>query len=298
MGAFKLMSKLNSGGTPERLAYEKHTASEAESAVLFHHLLPYHLTNIEALCDRFGCPGPREFECLIDFGCGNGWGANFLSQSGLKVIGYDIDKSVIEANRKRFPTGPTFTSTFRDIVKSGPRFVIAYQSLEHADDHAKFLDQVRLASSGGIAIIVTPDRRDRLFPGQRPWNRFHTFEHSPVTLAECVETVTTSYSIGVIRFRKADMPERKRTRRLRVLLAPALWLPSPVHTLVLSGINRVRRRFQAVGESPEPSFTTASDELSGTTFGLEVTDVLPGLLGDSREKGINLVAVLDFRGTN
>jgi ubiquinone/menaquinone biosynthesis C-methylase UbiE len=55
--------------------------------------------------------------------------------------------------------------------------VVSFQVIEHVDDMDAYLSEiVRVLKPGGRALFTTPNKKLRLKPGMKPWNRFHVQE--------------------------------------------------------------------------------------------------------------------------
>jgi SAM-dependent methyltransferase len=62
--------------------------------------------------------------------------------------------------------------------------VLSFQVIEHVPDPGRYLAEARrVLTDDGVMIVATPDRRTRLLPGQRPWNRYHLAEYAPHELS-------------------------------------------------------------------------------------------------------------------
>jgi GT2 family glycosyltransferase len=118
---------------------------------------------------------------VLDLASGEGFGAAILADTAASVVGIDIDPLTVEHSRlnyaserldfqvadalelDRFPTGD-FDA------------VVAFEMVEHLEDHDRLLGQIRhVLRPGGLLIMSTPDRR--IYEGvRRDENPYHVHE--------------------------------------------------------------------------------------------------------------------------
>ncbi len=124
---------------------------------------------------------------VLDVGCNTGYGTLRLVPVARRVVGVDVSPQAIERARLRAPDGsPEF------IVTGGGKLpfpdgsfdlVTSFQVLEHVPDPAAYLAELRrVLRPRGRLILTTPNAAIRLYPGMRPWNRFHVREYLPAEL--------------------------------------------------------------------------------------------------------------------
>jgi SAM-dependent methyltransferase len=108
------------------------------------------------------------------------------------VVGVDVDSEAVAFAQQRYSRGNV--SFFKiegggELPFSDASFdvVLSFQVIEHVWDDIGYLREARrVLKPGGVVVLVTPDRRHRLLPGQRPWNRWHVREYSGPQLARRV----------------------------------------------------------------------------------------------------------------
>jgi 2-polyprenyl-6-hydroxyphenyl methylase/3-demethylubiquinone-9 3-methyltransferase len=91
----------------------------------------------------------------LDWGCSQGIATKLLKEKGLTPIGYDIDLSVIEYARNRFPD-IQFCSEISELGNSYDSILLG-EVVEHQEDPNKFIaDAVARLNPNGRVIITVP----------------------------------------------------------------------------------------------------------------------------------------------
>lgn len=135
------------------------------------------------------CAGRR----VLDLGCGSGYGAARIAAVASSVEAVDVSEEAVAYAQRRYPRDNVRYST---IVPDAPLpfadgqfdVVLSFQVIEHVQDDVGYLrEAARVLAPRGTLVLITPDRRHRLLPGQRPWNRWHLREYSGDVLARLVE---------------------------------------------------------------------------------------------------------------
>jgi SAM-dependent methyltransferase len=182
--------------TGERMVEEGYRSTLAGQAIFLMHVASY-----EFVVDF--CRGKR----VLDLGCGSGYGAAIISEVAASVHAVDVSADAI-----RFAT-QTYgreNITYSEIVSDAPLafrdkefdVVLSFQVLEHVHDDAAYLaEAARVLAPAGVMVLITPDRRHRLLPGQRPWNRWHLREYGQDNLSTLVRR---SFTIEQFLFMEAD----------------------------------------------------------------------------------------------
>ncbi len=118
--------------------------------------------------------------CVLDLGCGSGYGAAIIAETARKVIALD---SSLTALLTVDPRRATTTFVVGDGVRLPLRddsfgLVVSFQVIEHIQDEAQYLNEVRrILVPGGRFIISTPNKALRLLPFQPPFNPYHVREY-------------------------------------------------------------------------------------------------------------------------
>ncbi|MEO6102828.1 MAG: class I SAM-dependent methyltransferase [Pseudoxanthomonas sp.] len=136
-----------------------------------------------------------EGKAVLDLGCGSGYGAARISKVATSVCGVDISQEAIDFARARY-AAPNLS--YARIEPGSPLpfddatfdVALSFQVIEHVPDDVGYLREAqRVLKPGGVMIVITPDRRHRLLPAQKPWNRWHLREYSASGLAQLISQV-------------------------------------------------------------------------------------------------------------
>lgn len=105
------------------------------------------------------CAGRR----VLDVACGEGYGAALLAQVASEVLGVDVDEqTVAHAERNYALAGLSFrVGSCERIPAADGSFdaVVSFETIEHIEDHAGFLKEVRrVLRPGGLFVCSTPDK--------------------------------------------------------------------------------------------------------------------------------------------
>jgi len=130
---------------------------------------------------------------VLDFGCGSGYGAEAISGCAKEVHAVDVSAEAIEYARNRYARQNLHFLA----IQPGERLpfqensfdvVLSLQVIEHVENDANYIaEAARVLKAGGVIIVITPDRKHRLFNGQHPWNRWHLREYSDKQINQLVE---------------------------------------------------------------------------------------------------------------
>lgn len=222
---------------------------------------------------------------VLDFGCGTGYGSAALAEVARSVVAVDVADDAVRYATAHF-TGERLSYQRIEPIQRTPLpfaedsfdLVVSFQVIEHIDDVAAYLGEVRrVLRPGGTFLCVTPDRTHRLFPRQRPWNEFHVTEYAPDELAQVlrghfadVELLGMSAAPHIIGH------ELRRYRKMRLLAYPFTF-PGAPEALRLAGIRAAKK--VTGGRTAAPATQTFD-------FGPKDIVVAPGA-----EPSVNVVAV-------
>ncbi len=158
---------------------------------------------------------------VLEIGCGSGYGSKFLSQFAKSITTVDIDKDSLDyAKNNNTNNNIEYINAniLNGISKDDQTFDIAisFQVIEHIDknDSEKYLNEIkRLLKPGSLIIITTPNRKFRLYPCQKPKNKFHKIEYTPKQLYKLLNKHYREVNISVVRSNKTiEKIEKKRVK--------------------------------------------------------------------------------------
>ena len=230
------------------------------------------------------CAGRR----VLDLGCGSGYGVGRLARSAASVVGVDISPEAIAFAQCAYPSPNTrfeviqpqaalpFDDGMFDVV-------LSFQVIEHVTDELQYLREARrVLVKGGMLIVITPDRKNRLFRWQKPWNRWHLREYSSARLSALVTGVFDVREI--LRMGAPDdvaSIELRRYRWTRWLTLPFTWpgIPEPLRRRGLDLLHALK---------PTPLPVTADSARPTVDFGFDETAIE---IGVDPPNSLNLVLV-------
>lgn len=226
--------------------------------------------------------------CVLDLGCGAGYGAATISETAQKVIALDSSLMALLATDSRpaktaFVTGDGVRLPLRD---NSFDLVVSFQVIEHIQDEAQYLNEVRRTLvPGGRFIISTPNRALRLLPFQPPFNPYHVREYDRRSLRKTLSRWFTEVDIRGLRGTPEIMAIEKRrlkqspVRTYMEFIAQKVLPPVAVETLrdFVRGIERGRRPRLTVQTSPSDSLPFNEDAYSRDDFWVDTDRVKTSL---------------------
>jgi SAM-dependent methyltransferase len=236
--------------TGERMIVEHYKSSIEDYVIYLMHIATY----------RFAEPFAKS-KRVLDYGCGSGYGSAKMAEIALSVEAVDVAEDAILHAREQFP-GKNLN--FRCIDPTAPLpyadgsfdTVLSFQVFEHVTNVDHYLGEIRrVLVPGGTLVLVTPDRSTRLFPLQRPWNRWHVKEYNRVSL---LRALSQQFSIVEILHmsgeRRAIDVELRRCARLKWMTLP-MTLPFYPRALRVALLNLVHHwHGRPIRQTPPVSF--------------------------------------------
>ncbi len=122
---------------------------------------------------------------LLEVGCGEGYGIQFLAPSASSYLGIDKFPTTVanlpaHAQIKQLEVPP-----FTGIADASFDFVVSFQVIEHIENDLLFLQEIkRVLKPGGQLLMTTPNRLMSL--SRNPW---HVREYKPNEMRTLLERV-------------------------------------------------------------------------------------------------------------
>lgn len=232
--------------TGERMIVEHYRSSPEDYLIYLMHIATYDFA-------RQYTSGKR----VLDYGCGSGYGSSRIAKSAIHVTAVDVAADAIAHAREQF-AAPNLE--FLEIDSTQPLpfeddsfdTVLSFQVFEHVADTSSYLSEIRrVLAPGGHLVLVTPDRSTRLFPFQKPWNRWHLKEYGDTSLRNIVGKYFSGTRILHMSGRRDVIDiEIQRCNKLKWLTLPFTFpfLPDRIRVGLLGLLHTARRR--ATGAPP------------------------------------------------
>jgi len=127
-----------------------------------------------------------ENKTVLEIGCGSGYGNKLLAQKAEKIYSLDIDKESLEFARIHNANSKTEYIEVDvvegvDLESNSCDICVCFQVIEHIDIEKipLFLNEIkRIVKPSGITLFTTPNRKIRLYPFQKPVNKYHKTEYT------------------------------------------------------------------------------------------------------------------------
>lgn len=167
---------------------------------------------------------------VLDIGCGEGYGSDFLAGYALSVLGIDYDPAVIDyAKDKYHRPGLEFSVLdIKNLASLNKKFdlICSFQNIEHIQDTDKLLkDILALLKDDGVFICSTCNIKDASPHSAVPFNKFHVREYSPGEFKELLERHFNKVEISGLR-RSAALKFNRRLKKIGLFnFLPAAWDP-------------------------------------------------------------------------
>jgi SAM-dependent methyltransferase len=165
----------------------------------------------------------RTGDRALDLGCGTGDFTAALAQAGARPIGVEVAQAAVERARARHPE-----LDFRLVPIEGPLpledsafdLVWASEVIEHVDDTARWLSEVRRVLAPGGRLLVTTPSHGRLRVALGGVERFSEplGDHLHLYTRGSLRSLLEEFGFGDVRVRAVEGPPLLR----RMLLARAV----------------------------------------------------------------------------
>lgn len=119
---------------------------------------------------------------VLDIGCGEGYGADFLAESAQDVLGIDYDKDIVDYAKEKYHRQNLRFSVLdiKDLAGLSGKFdiICSFQNIEHIQDTTKLLKDIAgLLNEKGLFICSTCNMKDASPNRDTPFNKFHVREY-------------------------------------------------------------------------------------------------------------------------
>ena len=262
--------------TGERVIEEHYQNSREDYLIYLFHLATY----------NFARKYIQE-KCVLDYGCGSGYGSALIANDCKQIICIDIASDAIAYAKDHYQAHNLSYETVKPADEASLPFtgaifdtVLSFQVIEHIGDVQPYLSEIhRVLKPGGVLVLSTPDRTGRLFPFQKPWNMWHIKEYSTKDLARTLKKYFSSIHIQRMGGKQEVLKiELARTRKLRWMTLP-FTLPVIPEILRINSL-RILKRFKKMNQ------TTLSHHKQQFDF-----DESALLISSAITRGVNLIAV-------
>jgi SAM-dependent methyltransferase len=124
---------------------------------------------------------------VLETGCGEGYGADLLTEGAVGVLGLDYDALTLRHVAKVYPRVHAARANLAalPVRSSTVDVVVNFQVIEHLWDQEGFLAECARVLRPGSRLLITTPNRLTFSPGRdTPLNPFHTRELAPAELSE------------------------------------------------------------------------------------------------------------------
>lgn len=198
---------------------------------------------------------------VLDYGCGHGYGARFLSDGIAKfVLGVDVEtkaiKFAVQHYRGENLEFRTVDEWRMEVPASTFDAVVSFEVLEHLEDPGPFLSTIsRVLRPGGDLFLSTPNKlwTEQFYTRGKPSNVFHLKEYYPVELKRTLEKYFDPVTCFV-RYTTGDYDQRRLEWSKYMATCPipmSLQRKSP--RLIQAGIRSMYSRLLHLLGRPPPS---------------------------------------------
>ena len=160
---------------------------------------------------------------VLDYGSGSGYGTYMLAEKAESVLGVDVSAEAVSYAKDKFKSDNLF---FEEIKKADFQkydVITSFQVIEHVPNDRKYIETLKeMLKPGGMLFITTPDRTNRLFSFQKPWNIYHLKEYSADSMAKLLRKYFQNFEIlGITASPELVMPEIIRRKKQKVITLPS-----------------------------------------------------------------------------
>jgi len=192
---------------------------------------------------------------LLEVGCGQGRGIDWLLPSIASYSAIDKIESAVAELRKKYSSGNFVSGHLPPLPYPDSSFdsLVSFQVIEHIENDALFLKEIfRVLRPGGVALITTPNRIQSL--SRNPW---HIREYTSPELTRLAETIFPKVEMkGVVGNEKVMMYHESNRKSVNKIMRWDIFdlqhkLPAYILRTPYDLLNRMNRN----------KLQTSSDEL-------------------------------------
>ena len=209
---------------------------------------------------------------VLDYGCGSGYGAQILSENAQSVTGVDVSNEAVSYAKENFTSNNLTFKNIDELADEKFDVIVSFQVIEHVRNDKTYLKKLKeLLNPGGILLLTTPDKENRLFNYiQKPWNKYHLKEYS----AKSIETLIKQFFIDfeilkISSIPELVLPEIKRRKKQRIITLPAtlFFYPNFLRVFLLDfqvwlyqKVSAILKKKPIISSGEKPSFLKYSVE--------------------------------------
>lgn len=186
---------------------------------------------------------------IFDYGCGGGYGTEFLSRyTDKKVVGYDIDKYAIKTANIYYRHHKNISFT-NQIPKSKFDVLVSFQVIEHLDQlqlKHYFQDIKNLVKPHGKIFISTVNKNITSYKLKTPVFAHHTYEFEPMELKKLL----TKHFSQVNLFGQTDPETIRKVRNHEFSYKDTSCIPLKYRLII--AMSQIRPIRYITGKIPQP----------------------------------------------
>src|SRR5436190_18501121 len=138
--------------------------------------------------------GLAKHKRVLDIACGEGYGANLLARTALKVIGVDLDAGTIAHAKAKYrrPNLHFVQGSCTEIPCEDHSIdlVASFETIEHISKHDAFLSEIkRVLIPGGVLVISSPHKAEY----QKVSETANSFHEAELDHDEFVQLITKTF---------------------------------------------------------------------------------------------------------
>ena len=183
---------------------------------------------------------------VLEIGCGEGYGLDFINKNANSVTVIDKSKSVLEKIKRKHPKTIVLNQKIpplNNLKDNSFDIVISFQVIEHIKDATLFIKEIhRVLKPNGKAYITTPNSKKTI--ARNPW--YHK-EYNYTEINNLIKNNFVNYSInGIQGNKKTDVYYLKNKQSVERLLRLDVFkiqykIPATLLKIPYELINRMNR---------------------------------------------------------